>query len=94
MVKKEEILAERITIAILKSLRGKKFIEMKMDESNVKNIIKKIIENDLITEEKIVAEAREILKGYAKEIRDKTLDYNRLFLMVKSKLAKEKNFIL
>lgn len=94
MVKKEEILAERITIAILKSLAGKKLVEMKMDQSNVKNIIKKIIENDLITEEKIVAEAREILKGYAKEIRDKTLDYNRLFLMVKSKLAKEKNFIL
>lgn len=94
MVKKEEILAERITIAILKSLKGKKFIEMKIDESIAKNIIKKIIENDLITEEKIVAEAREILKGYAKEIRDKTLDYNRLFLMVKSKLAKEKNFIL
>jgi len=56
--------------------------------------VRKVIAENLIQEERIDAEAREILQGHSKEIRDTALDYSRIFNLVKGKLARDRGFIL
>ena len=49
---------------------------------------------DLLAEEKLDADARALLQGHAKEIKDSASDYRRLFALVRAKLARERGFTL
>jgi hypothetical protein len=92
MPRRQEI-AERIAEAVLKRLQTKKLVEVK-DDAKARAAVRKVLLEDLETEERLDAEARQILLDHAKEIKDTALDYKRLFAMVKEKLARERGFIL
>jgi hypothetical protein len=49
---------------------------------------------NLQAEERLDAEARQILMEHSREIRDSAVDYARLLALVKGKLARERGFIL
>jgi len=60
-------------------------------------LIKKIdntIPGDLMIEEKLNEEVREILKSHSKQLEKESVNYQRMFQMVKDKLVKERGIIL
>jgi len=92
MPRREEI-ADRMADAVLKRLVVKKFVEAK-DEATARAAVRKVLLENLQAEERLNAEARQILLEHTKKIRDTAVDYARLLAMVKGKLARERGFIL
>ena len=93
MRRREEI-AGRFAEVLVKRLVERKLIGLRGGEAPAREAVRKVIAENLIQEERIDAEAREILQGHSKEIRDTALDYSRIFNLVKGKLARDRGFIL
>ena len=79
--------------AVVKRLSTRKLVEVR-DEGRALDVIRRIVAENLLAEEKIEADARALLMDHAKEIRDSASDYKRIFALVKGKLAKERGFVL
>jgi len=77
----------------VKRLVTRKLTEVK-DETRARELVRRIVVEDLIAEEKLDADARALLLDHAKQIRDSASDYRRVFSLVKAKLAKERGFTL
>jgi hypothetical protein len=90
MTRREE-LAGRMADAVVRRLVGRKLAEIK-DEGRAREAVRRILTEDLLAEEKLEADARALLQGHAKEIKDSASDYRRLFILVKAKLARERGF--
>jgi len=90
---RKEQLAGRMAEAVVKRLVHRKLADVR-DESRAREIVRRILVEDLLAEEKLDADARAMLMDHAKEIKDSASDYRRLFTLVKTKLAKERGFIL
>jgi hypothetical protein len=92
MPRREQI-AERMADAVLKRLTTKKVIEVK-DEGAVRAAIRHVVLDNLVMEEKLDADARQLLLEHAKAIKDSSADYRQLFGKVREKLARDRGFIL
>jgi hypothetical protein len=79
--------------AVVKRLVTRKLTEVK-DETRARELVRRILVEDLMAEEKLDADARALLLDHAKQIRDSASDYRRVFALVKAKLAKERGFTL
>jgi len=90
---RKELVATRMADAVVKRLVLRKLAEVK-DEPRAREVVRRILVEDLLAEEKIDADARALLLDHAKEIKDSASDYRRLFTLVKGKLAKERGFTL
>jgi len=90
---RREHLAERMAEAVVKRLVVRKLADVK-DESRAREVVRRILAEDLLAEEKLDADARALLLDHAKEIKDSASDYRRLFALVRAKLAKERGFTL
>jgi hypothetical protein len=86
-------IAGRIGEAIAKRLTGRRLIETK-DEGRLRQVIQRVIAENLQAEEQLDAEARRMLQGYARDIREKGLNYRQLFAKTKEKLARDRGFVL
>jgi hypothetical protein len=89
---REEI-AVRFSDAIIKRLVTRKLVEVK-DEARVRAALSKLIVENLQAEDQLDTEARQLLQGYARDIREKGLDYRQLFSRTKEKLARDRGFVL
>lgn len=89
---REEI-AARFSDAIVKRLVTRKLVEVK-DEARVRAALSKLIVENLQAEDQIDTEARQLLQSYARDIREKGLDYRQLFSKTKEKLARDRGFVL
>jgi hypothetical protein len=92
MRRREEI-AARVAEAIVKRLVTRKLLGVK-DEPRVRAALTKVIVENLQTEDQIDTDARQLLLGYARDIREKGLDYRQLFSKTKEKLARDRGFVL
>jgi len=92
-VRGREEIASRIGDVIVKRLVARRFIEAK-DETRVRKTIQRVIVDNLAAEEQLDVEARRILQGYARDIREKGLDYRQLFTKTREKLARDRGFVL
>jgi hypothetical protein len=92
-VRGRDEIASRIGDVIAKRLVGRRFIETK-DEGRVRQAIQRVIVDNLAAEEQLDVEARRILQGYARDIRDQGLDYRQLFAKTREKLARDRGFVL
>jgi hypothetical protein len=92
MRRREEI-ATRFAEAIVKRLVTRKLLEVK-DEPRARATITRVIVENLQTEDQIDTEARQLLQTYARDIREKGLDYRQLFSKAKEKLARDRGFVL
>jgi hypothetical protein len=79
--------------AVVKRLVGRKLADVR-DEPRAREVVRRILVEDLLAEEKLDADARALLLDPAKQIRDSASDYRRLVGLVKAKLAKERGFVL
>ncbi|HHN65722.1 MAG TPA: DUF507 family protein [Nitrospirae bacterium] len=79
---------------IIGDLLKKHYIEPKIPEEELVDLTHDILLDELLVEDRLNEEVREILKKYESEIEGKRLDYKTLFDMTKRKLVKERNIIL
>jgi hypothetical protein len=92
-VRRRDDVAARVSEAVLKRLVARKFVEVK-DEARVRAALQKVLADNLQSEEQLDTEARQLLQEYARDIREKGLDYRQLFSKTKEKLARDRGFIL
>ena len=78
---------------ILKRLTARKYVEVK-DEAGARAALRRIVLENLQAEERLDADARQLLLDHAKQIRDSSADYRQLLGKVKEKLARDRGFIL
>lgn len=84
------ILAKRI----IDNLMAQKLIDSTIPAKNLVEEAERLIIEELMVEERLNDEVRQLLKKYESEIEKGRLDYRKLFDMTKQKLIKEKNIIL
>jgi hypothetical protein len=79
---------------VMEELLRKESVELNAPQEQVTNMIKELILEELMVEDRLNDEVREILKKFDSEIEQGRLDYRRLFDMTKHKLVKERDIIL
>jgi hypothetical protein len=92
MRRRDEI-AARVCDAVLKRLTARRLVDVK-DAARVRAALQKVLIENMQTEEQLDADARELLQSYARDIREKGLDYRQLFNKTKEKLARDRGFVL
>ncbi len=89
-IKPEQI--DRLVDRLLKNYRAKDIIVLKINEATVRAKIVEIITKNFRQEDAIEDEAREVLATHAREARE--YDHQKMFILIKQKLAKKKGFVL
>ncbi|NOZ69811.1 MAG: DUF507 family protein [Deferribacteres bacterium] len=79
---------------IMENLLKKGYIELKAPREQVTAVLEELMLDELMVEDRLNQEVREILKKFDSEIEKGRLDYRRLFEMTKQKLVRERNIIL
>ena len=69
-------------------------IELVGDRNALVAGLDQAITNELSVEDRLNAEVRQMLKAYDKQIEQGQVDYQKMFLMVKQKLVRERGLIL
>jgi uncharacterized protein len=84
-----QFLAKKIVKTLVRE--GKLEID---SETRICEAIVKVITDDLLVEDKLNEEVREVLTQHANEMQRSNITYTEMFKMVKKKLAKEKGIVL
>jgi hypothetical protein len=84
---------EYISRKIVKTLSAEGKLEMD-DQSRVVEAIGKVITDEMMVEDRLNEEVREVLLQHASEMERSNITYTEMFKMVKKKLAREKGIIL
>ncbi|MEW6409521.1 MAG: DUF507 family protein [Nitrospirota bacterium] len=83
-----------ISKRIIEDLIEREFVRLKIPKENAIKIVDEIITEELLLEDKLNEEIKDLLKQYESEIEKNKLDYRKLFELTKQRLAKERNIIL
>lgn len=84
-----EVIAARIIDDLIK----RESIEAE-NKDKAKALVKKIIIDDFMVEDKLNDEVRELLEKISSEMRQGSVEYHKMFRLVKEKLIRERNLIL
>ncbi len=85
---------ERISAKIVDRLLRREAIDCLASEESLRTRVARIIEEDLLVEDRLNEEVKEILRDHQDEMDKDNVDYSRMFTMVKTKLARERNLVL
>ncbi|MCS7215056.1 MAG: DUF507 family protein [Thermodesulfovibrio sp.] len=83
-----------IASTIIENLLKKDLIEITVPKEQLLQEAEQIILDELMVEDRLNEEIRELLKKYEAEIEKGKLDYRKLFEMTKQKLVKQRNLVL
>ena len=64
------------------------------DQEATKEMVVRIVTEDLQIEDRLNDEVREILRGLAEQMNSQNIQYHDMFKLVKSKLVRERKLIL
>ena len=78
-------------VALLQESDG---VAVASDANRLQALIHQALEEELLVEDRLEEEVRELLKQYDREIRQGRMSYNTLFTRIKSKLVRERGLIL
>ena len=85
---------ERIANKIVERLIRRELISEDSNQEVLRIRIVHVIETDLMVEEHLNDEVKKILRDFEEEMDRGNVDYSRMFTMVKTKLARERNLVL
>ncbi len=85
---------DRIAGRLSEGLTRGEYIVVDVDQKELKSFIYRVIEEDLLVEDRLNEEVKEILHTHANIIDRSNVDYSRMFNLVKNKLVRERNLIL
>lgn len=83
-----------IASTIIENLLKKELIESTVPKEQLIEEAERLILDELMVEDRLNEEVRELLKKYESEIEKGKLDYRKLFEMTKQKLVKQRNLVL
>lgn len=83
-----------LTKKIVDDLLAKELISSKASAGDLVSEVEKIIMDELMIEDRVNDEVREILKKYTGEIEKGRLDYRKMFELTKKKIVQERGLIL
>ena len=92
-----KIKQERIAMLaknIVDGLIAKACIVPSVPKDTVVSRLENIITEELMVEDKLNDEVRELLKTHSKQMEQGSVNYNRMFQMVKKKLVDERGIVL
>ena len=84
---------EKISKKIIKSLVSKNLIVWESSHDKLESIISEIVIDDLMVEDHLNEEVKDLLDSRTDEYERSMMDYGRVFQLVKSKLARERGLI-
>ncbi len=79
---------------IARELLNRKFIDLNVPEDQFKAALEELILEELMVEDRLNDEVREMLKKFDAEIEKGRMDYRKVFDLTKQKLVRERNIIL
>ncbi|MDE0341060.1 MAG: DUF507 family protein [Nitrospinae bacterium] len=85
---------ERIAHKIVERLIRRELMSEDSNHEVLRTRISHVIEADLMVEDRLNDEVKEILRDFEEEMDRGNVDYSRMFTMVKTKLARERNLVL
>jgi hypothetical protein len=91
-LRQEEI--DYISWKILHALKEDEVIDIIGDDEAVAGQLRHALTENLSVEDQLNREVDDILRNHLKEIQRDSVDYRRMFQMVKTKLARERNLVL
>jgi uncharacterized protein len=91
-LRQEEI--DYISWKILRGLKEDEVIDIMGEEEPVVERLRHALSENLTAEDTLNREVDDILRGHLKEIQRDSVDYRRMFQMVKTKLARERNLVI
>jgi hypothetical protein len=83
-----------LTKEIIEELLKRGLIELQAPKEKAEEALHELMLEELMVEDRLNEEVREMLKKFDSEISKGRLDYRRLFDLTKQKLVKERNIIL
>ncbi|OGW49426.1 MAG: hypothetical protein A2Z50_07140 [Nitrospirae bacterium RBG_19FT_COMBO_42_15] len=83
-----------ISKELVNKLIERKYVEPLIPKEQFVSRFEHIITDELMLEDKINQEVKELLKVYEKEIDKGDIDYSKMFNMIKNKLIKERGVVL
>ena len=84
---------EKISKKIIESLLSKNLIIWESSHDKLESIIRDSIVDDLMVEDHLNEEVKDLLDSRTDEYERSMMDYGRVFQLVKSKLARERGLI-
>lgn len=91
-LRQEEI--DYIAWKILRSLKENEVIDIIGEEDLAADRLRQSLTENLAVEDQLNREVDDILRNHLKEIQRDSVDYRRMFQMVKTKLARERNLVI
>jgi len=91
-LKKERITA--LAKTLVDQLTEQQAIRLEASKAETASALEQIITEELMIEDRLDAEVRQILETYRIQIERGQVDERRMFLMIKKQLAKERGIIL
>lgn len=79
---------------IVEYLTEKEMIEYDCEIKSVEDLVEGAITNDLMVEDQLNDEVKEILREQEEIIDENNINYRKVFQMIKNKLARERGLIL
>ncbi len=83
-----------VSFAVLERLKSQQLFDVTGSKEKLIDALEKSITDELSVEDQLNAEVRKILKQYDAEFDSGRADYQKMFVMVKSKLVKERSIVL
>jgi hypothetical protein len=83
-----------ISKTLLERLLEQNLITVQIPKEELVRRIEHVVTEELMIEDRLDLEVKEILKGYEAEMGEGNVDYRKMFLMVKKKLVQERGLIL
>ena len=91
-LRQEEV--DYVSWKILRGLEEDGIIDIMGDEAPVAERLRHALTENLAEEDQLNREVDDILRNHLKEIQRDSVDYRRMFQMVKTKLARERNLVI
>lgn len=91
-LRQEEI--DYVSWKILRRLKEDGIIDIMGEDDPVAERLRHALTENLAAEDQLNREVDDILRGHLKEIQRDSVDYRRMFQMVKTKLARERNVVI
>jgi len=83
-------IAKKIVNELLKN----ELIRLRESQQHVVTLVEELMLDELMAEDRLNEEIKEMLRQYDTEIEQGRLDYHKLFTMTKQKLLKERNIVI
>lgn len=83
-----------MTESLVSRLQEEGYAEVVGEKHALIAALDRTITEELLVEDRLNTEVRELMKKYAAEIERGQVDYQKMFTMIKNKLVKERGLIL